>query len=110
MPLIWPPITIKGRRYVDGGVRSITNADLATGCQRVLVLAPATYALRRSGRVSTQLASLGTGVRSLVVSPDAEARRAIGPNVLDPARRPASARAGHTQAASVARAVAEVWK
>jgi NTE family protein len=109
VPLIWPPITIKGRRYVDGGVRSITNADLATGCERVLVLAPATYALRRSGRVTSQLAALGPGVRSLVISPDAEARRAIGPNVLDPARRPATARAGLAQAATVTKAVAALW-
>jgi len=109
VPIVWPPITIKGRRYVDGGVRSITNADLATGCERVLVLAPATYALRRSGRISSQLASLGPAVRSLVVSPDAESRRAIGNNVLDPARRPASARAGRAQAAGEARAVADLW-
>jgi hypothetical protein len=48
-------------------------------------------------------------VRSIVVSPDANARNAIGRNVLDPARRVASARAGHVQAAAVATAVAAVW-
>lgn len=32
VPLVWPPITIDGRRYIDGGVRSATNADLAAGC------------------------------------------------------------------------------
>jgi NTE family protein len=29
-----------GRRYIDGGVRSATNADLAAGCGRVLVITP----------------------------------------------------------------------
>jgi len=109
VPLVWPPITIDGRRYIDGGVRSTTNADLAGGCERVVVVAPVTVALRRSGRIVTQLASLGPHVRSIVVSPDANARKAIGRNVLDPARRVASARAGHLQAAAAAAACAAVW-
>jgi len=109
VPLVWPPITIDGHRYIDGGVRSTTNADLAGGCERVVVVAPVTVALRRSGRIDRQLASLGLRVRSIVVSPDANARNAIGRNVLDPARRVASARAGHTQAAAVAAACAAVW-
>jgi NTE family protein len=109
VPIVWPPITIQGHRYIDGGVRSIANADLASGCDRVIVVAPVTFALRRSGRISAQLASLGHDVRSLVVSPDAEARAAIGRNVLDPAQRAASARAGRRQAAIVAPAVEAVW-
>jgi len=31
IPGVFPPITIKGERYIDGGVRSMLNADLATG-------------------------------------------------------------------------------
>jgi NTE family protein len=31
-PCIWPAVTIGGHRYMDGAVRSPTNADLATGC------------------------------------------------------------------------------
>jgi NTE family protein len=110
VPLVWPPISIDGHRYIDGGVRSITNADLAAGCDRVVVLAPATFALRRSGRIENQLATLGSSVRSAVISPDAEARKAIGSNVLDPAHRVASARSGHAQSAAVAKSIAEVWK
>src|SRR4029077_19401592 len=72
-PLVWPPITIGGRRYIDGGVRSATNADLAAGCDRVVVLAPITVALRRSSAIKNQLASLGPGVRSIVVTPEAPA-------------------------------------
>jgi NTE family protein len=110
VPLVWPPITIDSRRYIDGGVRSITNADLAAGCDRVVVVAPATFAVRRSTRIEYQLASLGTGIRSLVISPDSEARQAIGRNVLDPANRVVSARAGHAQSAAVAESVAAVWR
>jgi NTE family protein len=109
VPLVWPPITINGRRYMDGGMRSIANADLAAGCDRVVVLAPVTVAVRRSGRIGSQLASLGSSARSVVISPDPESRRAIGNNVLDPAHRAASALAGRAQSASVAVAVAAVW-
>ena len=109
VPIVWPPMTINGRRYMDGGVRSIANADLAAGCDRVVVLAPVTFALRRSNRIAIQLSALGPGVRSEVVSPDAQAREAIGRNVLDPAQRAASARAGRRQAGSLASAVRAVW-
>ena len=75
----------------------------------MVVLAPVTASLRRSGRISEQLAGLGKHVHSTVVSPDSEARQAIGRNVLDPARRAVSAKAGRAQARSVRDAVAVVW-
>jgi NTE family protein len=109
VPLVWPPMTVNGRRYVDGGVRSPVNADLAAGCGRVVVVAPVTIATRRAGRIGRQLAALGPHVRSVVVSPDPAARRAIGRNVLDDTRRAAAARAGRAQAASAVPAVAAVW-
>jgi NTE family protein len=109
VPLVWPPMTVNGRRYVDGGVRSPVNADYATGCSRILVLAPVRVAIRRSANLGRQLASLGPHVRSVVFGPDAEARTAIGRNALDPAFRAAAARTGRRQAAGVVDAVAAVW-
>lgn len=109
VPTVAPPITIGGRRYIDAGMRSQANADLATGCDRVVVLAPFPFAIRRRQCISVQLATLGPGVRAAVVSPDRVARRAIGRNALDPPRRPAAARAGFAQAASVAQQVKAAW-
>jgi NTE family protein len=109
VPMVWPPVTINGRRFIDGGVRSAANADLAAGCNRVVVLAPVMVALRRSQRIVAQLAALGPRLQSLVISPDSEARKAIGPNSLDPAFRAPAAKAGRLQAALVADAVAAVW-
>jgi NTE family protein len=42
VPSYYRPVSIAGRRYVDGGVRSLTNADLLTdqGCDIVIVLSP----------------------------------------------------------------------
>jgi NTE family protein len=109
VPLAYPPATVNGRRYIDGGTRSGTNADLAVGCNRVVVLAPLNVALRPSLRAVNQLASLGPDIRSIVVTADGPARNAMGRQMLDPAFRAASARAGRAQAARVASAVAEVW-
>jgi NTE family protein len=109
VPVVWPPITIGGRRYLDGGVRSVANVDLANGYERVVVVAPLDAALRRADRPAVQAAALGPNVRSVVVTPDTAAKTAIGRNVLDPARRIPSARAGRAQAAAVAHRVREVW-
>ena len=38
VPGVYPPITINGRRYIDGGMRSGSNADLATGHELVVVV------------------------------------------------------------------------
>ncbi|MBQ1070384.1 patatin-like phospholipase family protein [Micromonospora sp. D75] len=111
VPGVWPPVTIGDRRFVDGGVRSPVNADLAAGCERVVVLAPTRAAVGPMPRLSAQVtARRAAGARVAVVSPDRAARTAIGRNVLDPARRAASARAGFAQADTVADEVAGVWR
>jgi NTE family protein len=107
VPLVWPPVTIDGHRYMDGGMRSVANVDLAAGYERVVVLAPITRSMSRAGRPDVQLASLDA--RSILLSPDAAAVEAIGGNVLDPVRRPFAAEAGRAQAATVAAAVRSVW-
>ncbi len=109
VPGVWPPVTINGRRYIDGGVRAPANVDLAAGYDRVVVLAPISVAFRRDARVAAQVAALPAGTHTVVIAPDPAAGRAIGRNVLDPARRASAARAGRAQAAHVLAAVREVW-
>ena len=112
VPLVWPPMTIGGHRYMDGGVRSVANVDLAAGCERVVVIAPTTAGLRRADRLSSQVRELskaGKDVQAATVSPGSAARKAIGPNVLDSSHRAASANAGRTQAAGEVKQVRAVW-
>lgn len=40
MPGIYPPVTINGRRYIDGALRSGTNADLADGARVLVIVNP----------------------------------------------------------------------
>ncbi|MBO4210616.1 patatin-like phospholipase family protein [Micromonospora echinofusca] len=110
VPGVWPPVTVQGRRWMDGGVRSMTNADLAGGHKRVVVLAPLLLAAGHVTGVGAQVRQLRRdGAQVLVVSPDRAARQAIGRNVLDPARRGPAARAGRLQAVTVADLVRPLW-
>jgi NTE family protein len=107
VPGVYPPVTIDGRRYMDGGMRSAANADLAQGYDRLVVLAPIPRGFGPMASVDAQVTGMVS--RVAVVSPDTDSRTAIGRNVLDPAARAPSAKAGRAQAASVAERVAEVW-
>lgn len=110
VPGVWPPVSTGGRRFIDGGVRSSANADLAAGCDRVVVLAPLVRGFGPMTGVRDQIARLrAAGAEVELVSPDAAALAAIGRNVLDPAHRAAAARAGRAQVAAVADTVGAVW-
>ena len=110
VPGVWPPITTGGRRYVDGGMRPPVDADLAAGCERVVVLAPITRGIGPMVGVRSQVAALwAAGARVELVSPDAAAIAAIGRNVLDPTHRLASARAGRAQGAALVTVIGNTW-
>jgi len=109
IPGIWPPVTIGGGRYIDGGTRSAVNADLAVGYQRVLILVPmADPALDEQ---VTRLAAAGDGsVQVKVLAPDEESITAIGINPLDPGVRAPVAQAGYAQGQRAAAEVARLWQ
>src|SRR5262249_22629452 len=68
-PSVWPPIRIGGRHWIDGGVRSPTNADLAAGSERVVVVAPIIRGLSTS--VADEVAGLTRGRAMVtVIEPD----------------------------------------
>jgi NTE family protein len=111
VPGVWPPVTIGSRRYIDGGMRSAANADLAAGSERVVIVAPVTQGLGHMTSPARQAAQLAaSGARVILVSPDKAALQAIGRNVLDPAHRGPAARAGRAQAAAEAVRVAGIWQ
>jgi len=110
VPGIWPPVTIGERRFMDGGMRTIANADLAHGYDRVVIIAPVAAGIGFMASPRRQAAALtAAGARVALVRPDRAAMHAIGRNVLDVSRRPEAARAGWAQAAAEAPAVRAVW-
>ena len=100
VPGIWPPVTIGGRRYIDGGVRSSDNADLAQGSERIVIISPLGYdspipSPQPLRQVVGQLRDQGSEV--IVMAPDQASAAAIGANPLDPATRVPAAEAGRAQ-------------
>lgn len=109
VPGAWPPVTIDGRRYIDGGTRTTENADLAAGCDRILVLQ--VMAAPGNTDLDDQVAVLrGQGARVEVIRPDDAAASAIGPDLLDPAVRASAALAGHRQGLRSVSATAAFWR
>jgi NTE family protein len=96
VPGVWPCVTIKGRRYFDGGLRNSANAFLAEGHDNVWVLAPLTGGA--SPAVEREMGQLrAAGARVRFVQADAEAVAAMGPNSLDPRFRRVAAEHGRRQ-------------
>lgn len=105
VPLIWPVVPIAGARYIDGGVRSSSNADFAAGHDRVLILLPSP-----DPRVDEEIAALtAAGSRVEVIAPDAATFAALGDNPLDPATRTPAAEAGRAQGRMEAARIDRLW-
>lgn len=118
IPGVFRPVTVNGRRYVDGGVWSPTNMDAAPVRRgtEVLCLNP-TGSMRPTrgvpygavGLVSRSIAGVEAltlerrGARVIAVSPDASAAAAMGGNLMDAGRRSDVSAAGLAQGHALAR-------
>jgi NTE family protein len=107
VPGIWPVVEAGGRRWIDGGSVSATNAHLAEAYHKCLVISPMAMNLS-GGSVQGQLDQL-VETHSLLIVPDTASAEAIGPNPLDADRRPGAAEAGYRQGMNSADAVAAFW-
>ncbi|GAA3426757.1 patatin-like phospholipase family protein [Streptosporangium sandarakinum] len=108
VPCVFAPVEIGGRRYMDGGVRSATNADLAAGSSAVVVLEPLAHFTPRT-RYRDEIAELG-GVPVAHVAPGEAAVAVFGADVLDPGLWKPAFEAGLAQAPAVADEVGRVWR
>jgi NTE family protein len=111
-----PPYGIGDSRFIDGGYRrSAENADLAAGCERVLVLsplggrsrAPQNWGMHLAAQVE-ELRSGGSRVETIL--PDSASRDAFGDNMMDLSTRAPAARAGHDQGRALAGPLTEFWR
>lgn len=107
-PMIAPPTTINSRRYMDAGLLSGTNAQLALGHDLVVVLSVTRPG--PTGLLSKELDELRAGgSRVELVTPDAQSAAAIFPNMLDLTKRAAAAEAGRLQGAALS-SEAKTWR
>lgn len=120
VPGIFPPITISGRRYIDGGMRSATNADLAAGYEKVVIVsvtsgmerAAALPALaeRAKKRMDEELGAItSAGGAYEMLAPDDASRGVMGMNLMDFKRRGEIADAGVAQGQREASRISAFW-
>ena len=117
VPALFPPVTIDGARYTDGGVRSATSADLTQRIEPDVVLMIATMgatnrgigaiAARDIAREKAQLEAAGAKVVLLMF--DQATKDAAGPNLMDPTKRVAVAATGYAQGLRSAVQIGDVW-
>lgn len=109
VPGVWPPVTIDGTRYMDGGTRSGTNADLAAGADVVVIIAPFAGGFGPTVDAEAEMLRSGGAIVELIVADEASLA-AFGTNVLDPATRAPSLAEGRRQGALDAARIAKVWR
>jgi NTE family protein len=117
MPGVHPPVTLKGRRWYDGGGRSSTNADIATGHEVVVVVGVRLNDWTPGGALARLFAHLDEEVQTLkdggarvaAILPDEASRAAMGGNLMDFGKRADAARAGRAQGLAAANEIAAVW-
>ncbi len=109
------PYVIGNRRYLNGGYRRSSNADLAAGHERVLVLEPFSGRSRQPRAwgmdLETQVAELrAAGSKVLTIFPDAGSGDVFNANALDPSTRLPAARGGYEQGVALADEIGEFWR
>ncbi|NEW74133.1 patatin-like phospholipase family protein [Streptomyces rhizosphaericus] len=94
-----PPVTVDGRRYLDGALRDGTNTDLAAGARTVVVIDPLAH---RHPRPRTDGAHL--------VAPDPATARLLDAERSDPEAWTAAYQAGEAQAGTTAEELRAHWR
>ncbi|GAA1337929.1 patatin-like phospholipase family protein [Actinocatenispora thailandica] len=107
-PGIYPPITINGRRYMDGSLRSATNAGLAAGARTLVVIDPQAHLFPRE-LLHQELAAAGAPT-VVTIEPDPESIRAFGSNLNDRTAWEPAYQAGLRQAADAAERLRLAWR
>jgi NTE family protein len=122
VPGIFPPVSIHGRRWMDGGVRDILNADAAAGHQIVVVVSctlleipdwidlPGLDAILASTRAQIDgLRDSDAKVEVVVPGPEMLEISQWGLNLMDFTRAGAAYEAGVRQGEELAGDVAALW-
>jgi NTE family protein len=112
VPGIYPAVTINGRRWMDGGMRSSISIDQSAGHKRVLALAviPAIARDRLMPRFEAEAGPVrAAGGEVVLIGPDDASADAFGPNLMDHTRRGAVVEAGLAQGRREAERIKTFW-
>ncbi|WP_441246263.1 patatin-like phospholipase family protein [Kitasatospora sp. McL0602] len=107
-PGIYPPITIDGRRYMDGSLQSATNARLAAGARTLVVIDPQAHLFPRE--LLHQELAVAAAHTVVTIEPDPASIHAFGSDLSDRAAWEPAYRAGLRQAADAVGRLSPAWK
>ncbi|MFJ3204590.1 patatin-like phospholipase family protein [Streptomyces sp. NPDC086989] len=107
-PGIYPPITVNGRRYIDGSLRSATNAGLAAGARTLVVIDPQAHLFPRE-LLHRELA-VAAAHTAVTVEPGPASIRALGSDLNDRTAWEPAYQAGLGQAVDAAERLRLAWK
>ncbi len=123
VPMLYPPVRLADRYWIDGGVRDILNADVAVGSQVAVVVSctllelpwqlPVPFLDALLAATRQRVGALQAQARSVVtVVPGAEMLQVSewGLALMDFGRTEAAYQAGLNQAAAEAERLREVWR
>jgi len=122
VPMVFPPVSIDGTRYMDGGMRTPLNADLAAGHAAVILVSCLAMALPEgitdpvfeatATQIEAELAVLRDGGTSVeIIVPGAEFLEVSGwgAELMNPSRVAGAYEAGVRQAAAEAGRLQAIW-
>jgi NTE family protein len=122
VPMVFPPVTIDGARYMDGGMRTPLNADLAAGHAAVIVVSCLAMVLPAgindpvfdaiAAQIEAELAVLRDGGAAVeIIAPGAEFLEVSGwgAELMNPSRVAGAYEAGVRQAAAEADRLRALW-
>jgi NTE family protein len=112
VPGIFAPIRIKDRLWMDGGMRSGTNADKAAAHKRVLIIAVVPAAGREASkpRLEREMAAIrAAGGEVELIIPDDTSAETFGVNLMNASRRADNTEAGMRQGRIEAERLKRFW-
>jgi NTE family protein len=104
-----PPITINGRRYMDGALRAGANIDLAEGASVLVALEPGAHRFGSADEAGGDTAGPG-GHPVVTIAPDPAAVEVFGPDLGNRSVWQPAYQAGTRQAAEAAERVRVAWQ
>lgn len=102
-----PPIQIGEHNYIDGSLRSLTNADLAARAQTLVVIAPLAH--RIPEETLRQELNTADARAAATIAPDAASSLFFDSDLYDPTSWRPAYRAGHQQASTIAKQIGDKW-
>ncbi|MBL4931610.1 patatin-like phospholipase family protein [Clostridium paridis] len=109
VPGIWPLVTFNEKDWIDGGMVSSTNARLADGYDKIVILSPMPQKYGLIPSVGEDASEMQKSSKVSLIVPDEDSILAIGKNPYDPNHTASSAKAGFNQGIKEAADIYKTW-